>query len=99
MFRTTEMADQVVEKGVKIGFQYFQKNNVEKEMFVSIVPCYRCYEYGHIKKNCPKPVDYKVCSNCAQQGHIYSDCRAEVFKCLNCRGAHRTLAAKCEGKK
>ena len=99
MFQTTEMADQVVEKGVKIGFQYFQKNNVEKEMFVSIVPCYRCYEYGHIKKNCPKPVDYKVCSNCAQLGHIYSDCHAEVFKCINCRVVHRTLAAKCKVRK
>ena len=42
MFQTTEMADQVVERGVRIGFQYFHKNNVEKETFVSIIPCYGC---------------------------------------------------------
>ena len=53
MFQTTTMADRVIEKGVKVGFQYFHKANVEKEMFVSIIPCYRCYSYRHMKKNCP----------------------------------------------
>ena len=99
MFRTTDMVDQVVERGMRIDFQHFHKNNVEKEMFVSIIPCYCCYSYGHIKKSCPKPIDYKVCSNCAQQGHIYSDCQAKAYNCLSCKANHRTLAAKCEVRK
>ena len=99
MFQTTAMADRVVEKGVKVGFQYFHKTNIEKEMFVSIIPCYRCYSYKHMKKNCPKPTDYMVCSNCAQPGHIYTDCQIRAYKCINCGLDHRTLAAKCEVRK
>ena len=71
MFQTTGMADRFIEKGVKVGFQYFHKTNIKKEMFVSIIPCYPCYSSTHMKKNCPKPTDYKVCSNCAQPGQTY----------------------------
>ena len=73
---------------------------IGKEMFVQFVPCYKCYSYTHQKRNCPKPQEYKICSICATEGHYYTVCpNKEQFKCINCRGDHRTLAAKCQIRK
>ena len=95
IFGDTVTADRVVEKGLKIHFQLFEGKSIETEVFVAVVPCYRCYSYEHLKKHCPKDDSYKVCSNCGIVGHIFTDCKSNFSKCLNCEQAHRTLAAKC----
>ena len=61
IFATSAVADRVVQEGLQISFQRFENKNIEKEMFVAVVPCYRCYSYKYLKKNCPKPADHKVC--------------------------------------
>ena len=38
------------------------------------------------------------CTFCGE-GHKQTDCRATVPKCINCGGAHRTLAAACKIRK
>ena len=98
VFATSAVADRVVQEGLQIKFQRFENKNIE-EMFVPVVPCYRCYSYGHLKKYCPKPVEYKVCSNCAALDHVYTDCHAQTYKCINCNDSHRTLMAKCPVRK
>ena len=99
VFNSTENADKVVRDGLVIGFQKFQNRNIEKEVFIPLVPCYRCYSYEHQKRNCSKSAQYKICSSCAKEGHIYSECEEETFKCINCSQNHRTLAAKCPKRK
>ena len=99
MFNNTQDADKAVQDGLQIKYQKFQNRNIEKEVFVPVVPCYRCYSYEHQKRNCPKSDQYKICSNCAGEDHTYNDCNVEFFKCINCGQNHRTLAAKCPIRK
>ena len=99
VFNTTEDADKAVRDGLQIKYQRFQGRNIEKEVFIPVVPCYRCYSYEHQKRNCPKSDHYKICSNCAREGHTYGDCNEEIFKCINCGQNYRTLAAKCPIRK
>ena len=89
------MADRAVKDGLIVYFLKFEKCNIEKEVFIPVVPCYRCYSYEHLTKSCPKPSEYSVCSNCASRGHTYTECNSSTFQCINCSGDHRTLAAKC----
>ena len=86
-------------EGLRIHFQLFEGKLIKKEMFVAVVPCYRCYSYEHLKKHCPMDDSYKVCSNCGTEGHIFTDCNSILSKCLNCGQDHRTLAAKCTVRK
>ena len=99
VFNSTEDANKVVRDGLVIKFQRFQNSNIEKEVFIPVVPCYRCYSYEHQKRNCSKSSQYKICSNCAKEGHIYSECKEETFKCIKCGQNHRTLATKCPIRK
>ena len=71
IFQSSETADLAVKDGLTIHFQKFDKRNIEKEVFIPVVPCYRCYSYEHQKRACPKPADYKICSNCSELGHTY----------------------------
>ena len=82
-----------------IHFQKFDKRNIEKEVFIPVVPCYRCYSYEHQERACPKPAEYKICSNCSELGHTYDQCCTSILKCINCSKDHRTLAAKCSVRK
>ena len=65
VFNSTEDADKVVRDSLVIKFQRFQNRNIEKEVFIPVVPCYGCYSYEHQKRNCSKLAQYKICSNCA----------------------------------
>ena len=87
------------EEGIKVQYQRFEGKGMEKEVFISVVPCYQCYSYAHQKRNCTKPADYKICSNCASEGHTYGDCKSVILRCINCTEDHRTLAAKCPERK
>ena len=57
IFATAEAADSAVESGLSVGYQKFAGKNINKEIFVPVIPCYRCYQYDHQKKNCLKPDD------------------------------------------
>ena len=47
IFQNSHDADRAIERGIQIQFQRFQGNNIERELFVPIVPCFRCFAYGH----------------------------------------------------
>ena len=81
IFESTDMADRAVREGLNLRFQRFEKGSIEKEMFVPVVPCYKCYSCTHQKRNCPKLQEYKICSICATEGHYYTECpNKEPFK-------------------
>ena len=56
IFESSQVADRVVDEGLQIKYQKFQKSNIEKEIFIPIVPCFRCFSYEHLRRNCPRPV-------------------------------------------
>ena len=79
----TEMVKQACEKGILIYNQSVPAYNVEKEVFVYLTPCYKCYKYSHTTDNCPTP-DNIICSECASKDHNYKECTSDRKKCVNC---------------
>ena len=87
IIESADMADRVVQEGLILYFQKFVKENIEKEMFVPVIPCYKCNSYAHQKRNCTKPQEYQICSICAREGHYYTECQnKDRPKCINCGG-------------
>ena len=94
---TEAMAERAIKDGLYICHQYMRPEFIEKEIFVRIIPCYNCYEYEHLTKDCTK-VKQTICTNCAEIGHLQDNCE-KTPKCINCEGQHRTLAAACPIRK
>ena len=53
IFQSSHVADKVVEEELQTTFQKFRKTNIEKGKLMPVVPCFRCFSYGHIKKELP----------------------------------------------
>ena len=53
-------ANEIMDKGLTIYNQRFADKSLEREMYVNITPCFRCYQYDHITKKCNAPSGYKV---------------------------------------
>ena len=92
-------ADRIVSKGLYISRQFFPSEQVQKEKFVNVRVCMRCYSFDHLTKRCTRNSEYKVCSECSAVGHRFNQCESNVKKCLNCGEGHRTLAMKCPARK
>ena len=92
-------ANEIVDKGLIIFNQRFAGKSLEKEIYINITPCLKCYKYDHVTKKCKTHEGYKICSECSKQGHRYNDCPSQIKKCLNCGQPHKTLAFKCPVRK
>lgn len=56
----------------------------------------KCYPIEeHTTNKCPKPKEYKICSECGDRNHTWKDCHSSEKKLVNCDGNHRTIANKC----
>jgi len=97
-FANTTSVKKSVDNGLLLFNQSFSGKSIEKELFINLTPCYRCYSYDHKTTNCPTP-DKKICSECANEGHTYRECKNQEKKCINCGSNHRTLAARCPIRK
>lgn len=53
--------------------------------------CFKCFDYGHPRKNCTNP---PRCYNCSQGHEAREVCEDEPF-CLNCEGGHRPSSRQC----
>ena len=95
---STEMVKKAEEKGILIWNQSIPPTNVQKEIYIFLSICYKCYSFDHKTENCPTP-NIIICSECAAPSHTFKDCTSTTKKCINCQGDHRTLAAKCPIRK
>ena len=95
---TTDMVKRAEEKGILIWNQSIPPNNVQKEIYIFLNICYKCYSFEHRTEDCLTP-NIIICSECAAPSHTFKDCTSQVKKCINCQGDHRTLAAKCPIRK
>ena len=96
-FKSQQMAQMALSKGVVIFNQYIPQWNIEKEIFVRLTPCRNCFAYDHRIKDCPQEQRMR-CTFCSEE-HKQADCKATIPKCINCGEAHRTLAATCKVRK
>ena len=92
------MAKNATEKGILIYNQSIPSHFVEKEIFVQLSPCLKCYKYSHKTDDCPTP-EAKICSECASNLHTFRECDSLNKKCINCGGNHRAFAARCPTRK
>ena len=97
-FENASMTKAACDKGILIYNQSFPPSSVERDIFIQLIPCYKCYKYDHKSEACITP-NVTLCSECAADDHIYRNCRSENKKCLNCKGNHRTFAARCPVRK
>ena len=72
--------------------------SIDKETFVRIDICCKCFSYEHKMNDCHSP-NVIVCSECAAVNHRFKDCTSNIKKCTNCDGPHHTLAEKCPVRK
>lgn len=93
------MARKAMTPAICIYSYHLSDSQIAQEQFFPITPCWICYRYDHLAKDC-KEKNIKKCSECATIGHMFRECTNKAHpKCLNCAGDHRTLAAACPIRK
>ncbi len=100
-FKETAAAKKATENGI-LGFHMsIPPNSIKLEEYIPIQACLKCYAIEeHPTSKCPKPQEFKVCSECSSNDHTWRECSASnIRKCINCKGEHRTLANKCPQRK
>ncbi|KAK8747075.1 hypothetical protein OTU49_016977, partial [Cherax quadricarinatus] len=98
-FSDVSMAAQALSDGLAISYYHIHPSHIEQERFTYISHCWTCYSYKHTTKDCPVK-DKKFCSKCGNDGHDFRSCTITTApSCLNCKGNHHTLAAKCPLRK
>ena len=96
----TAAAKKATEAGLLAFYMRIPPTNISIEEYIPIFTCMRCYKIeDHPTYRCQHPREYKACSECASIEHTWRECTATEKKCLNCHGAHRTLANKCPLRK
>lgn len=99
-FTKTNIAKRATETGLRMFSMSISPHQIEQDKYIEIKSCMRCYIIeDHNTSECPRPRDYKLCSECAEEGHIWRNCPNNYKKCINCHGEHRTLAMKCQKRK
>ena len=99
-FTQTATAKKCTEKGLLAFNISIAPHTIKQETYISIRCCMKCYCLEeHTTRECPKPKDYKICSECSSIGHLWHQCKEEQKKCINCEGNHSTLAMRCTKRK
>lgn len=99
-FCNTAPALRAQDIGVKLFNTRVPPHQIQKEEYHELKNCLRCYAIeDHVAAQCPKPREYKICSECSEEDHTWRECNASQKKCINCGGEHRTLAYKCPQRK
>ncbi|KAF2346163.1 Reverse transcriptase domain [Trinorchestia longiramus] len=90
----TTIAQRILREGFKMFNTKITARQCEQETYTLILICYKCYTFeSHPTHECRSTV--QVCSECSSPDHLYTQCNNPIKKCINCNGAHRTLAASC----
>lgn len=96
-FTSSAPALKSTEQGLKMFKLRIPPYQIQKEEYIPIKTCMKCYKLGeHNTNECNLPKEYTICSECGEEGHKYNRCpNSTTKKCLNCGAAHRTLAYSC----
>lgn len=72
---------------------------VEVKERTEVIRCNRCWEMGHVAKDCIGEDRMGKCGNCGKDGHTVRECTENPF-CLKClKEGHRTTSGRCRGEK
>lgn len=99
-FEDASMAAKAEEHGLRLFNMSIAGHQIKREKYTQLKTCMRCYKIeDHTTAQCPKPHDYKVCSECASHEHTWRQCKSQKKRCINCEQEHRTLAMSCPKRK
>lgn len=78
-------------KLVELGRINVDHQRVHVEEFVPLLQCFKCLQYGHLKKYCTG--DSTPCSHCGTDGHTFATCpsKNDEAKCFNCNSKNQRL--------
>ena len=98
ILRDNDSTQRLLTNGLNLFNTRISPTQMTQDTYTHLLICYKCYKFEtHATKDCPET--RLLCSECGQTGHTYRDCDVNDKNCLNCRQAHRTLAAKCPYRK
>ena len=92
-------ANDILDKRFVVCNQRLSGRSLEKEIYLNIIPCLKCYKCEHSTKKCQTPEGFKVCSECSKKGHRYNECPSQIKKCLNCVNHIRPLHSSVQFKR
>lgn len=73
-------------KVIELGRLNVDHQRVHVEEFVPLLQCFKCLQFGHLKKHCSGDAD--SCAHCGESGHLITSCptksNCESPHCLNC---------------
>lgn len=94
----TTSAHNILKQGLYAQHYRFPPSQIEREHYVSLERCYKCYKINeHKTANCTAT---QVCSNCSQSHHHTQCPKQNVRQCVNCKdNTHHTLAYSCPYRK
>lgn len=76
----------VWKKIIHLGRLNLDHQRVHVEEFVPLMQCFKCLQFGHLKKHCTRDVD--SCAHCSESSHTLATCPTrndqEKTNCLNC---------------
>lgn len=99
-FADADMASKAASDGLRMFKMSIASHQIAKETYVQLTTCMKCYAIEeHTTSSCPLPAEHRKCSECAGSDHTWRECKSGIKKCLNCQGAHRTLAMTCKLRK
>ena len=90
-----ELAKRVLSAGkVKIGWTICRVREATKPR-----SCFKCFEYGHLAKDCKGEDRSKLCKRCGEGGHIAKNCTKDPC-CMICsttdkKATHVTGSSRC----
>ena len=61
---------------------------------LKLIQCYHCWQFCHIKSECPKKYDPKLCPRCGEAGHSSHECK-NTTQCIHCEENHPATARIC----
>lgn len=96
--KDTDAARKILNQGIYIYNTKITSHQCEPEKYCHLLICFKCYAIeDHTTSKCTSKLT--VCSECGETGHTFRECENPTKSCLNCGGAHRTLANMCPVKK
>jgi hypothetical protein len=95
-FAEERAANKALENGIKAYHLIIPHFNIEKDLYIPVLQCRKCYKLGHDTKACKTTL--AVCSECGGN-HRHEACKASFLKCLLCEESHSAMSNKCPAKR
>ena len=99
-FRSLAETEKVKSTGLLIQGITMPPYALEKEIYIPVKQCMKCYEYDHYTSSCSATT--RICSTCTSTEHRYTQCQMKdprQFKCCMCGGKHKAVSGACKYRK